>query len=674
MNIVLLNYYDFSSNSAIHIFYLANALCSAGHDCVVLVPDRKDTIDIIGDPYFRYMTFDEVYHVGLGFHDGRDPDIVHAWTPREIARRMTEWLVTQYHCPYLVHLEDNEERITSDAFGQPFSHLTRQSLADLDGATGSLISHPIRYRDFLNGAAGVSFIIDSLAEFVPPGLPMAEILPAFAPGFLDLPPAPHALRASLGIADHDYVIVYPGAIHASNRHEVMSLFLAVGFMNRMNIPVRLVRMGRESSDALLLPGLEEIRPFVVDLGFLPSHDDVIRHMAIADVLVQPGKDNDFNAYRIPAKLPEFFATGRPVVLPDSNIGRRLQDREQGVLLREGNSLELVRVLEWLLPDTEARQRIGRAGRDFAVENFNWARSADHLVTLYEKARDYWRKARSPRPTSGPTGHPLRSQLAVRYRGDRQPPVSYATVADFCDSVEHLRKIATHNGDLKDAQRPWMLKAILAHVAPGGRLLEIGAGEPFVADLLSSLGYDVWVVDPYDGFGNGPTEFELFKSRYPKLRFLRQYFSGADDQLPKHGFDCIYSISVLEHVPDDLIPGVFNGIRACLRRDGWTIHAIDHVLRGDGAASHLDKLQVVAARCGVSPEDLNYELAAAAADTETYYLSAEGHNRWRGSTPYSDFPMRVCISVQLCAPLAAMAGPLVDPSKRCRVGRLVGAET
>jgi hypothetical protein len=33
MNIAFVNYYDFSSNSAIHIFYLTNALCSAGRWC-----------------------------------------------------------------------------------------------------------------------------------------------------------------------------------------------------------------------------------------------------------------------------------------------------------------------------------------------------------------------------------------------------------------------------------------------------------------------------------------------------------------------------------------------------------------------------------------------------------------------------------------------------------------
>jgi hypothetical protein len=40
------------------------------------------------------------------------------------------------------------------------------------------------------------------------------------------------------------------------------------------------------------------------------------------------------------------------------------------------------------------------------------------------------------------------------------------------------------------------------------------------------------------------------------------------------------------------------------------------------------------------------------DPDVYFLSAEAHNRWRGATPYDDFPMRRCVSIQLFAPALA----------------------
>jgi SAM-dependent methyltransferase len=246
--------------------------------------------------------------------------------------------------------------------------------------------------------------------------------------------------------------------------------------------------------------------------------------------------------------------------------------------------------------------------------------------------------------------------AELYRGKYETkPLSYATVRDYCDSFDHLRPLASANHDLKDVQRPWVFKAILGQVAPGGRLLEIGAGEPLVAELLRQLGYEVWVVDPYDGTGNGPREFEAFRARYPKVKFVRDYFSDRL-QIPAAQFDCIYSISVLEHVPMELIDGLLAGLRKFLKPGGLNLHAIDHVHRGNGAEEHLEKLNRLVDGFGLGVENLRELLVnRLPIDPEAYYLSAEAHNGWRGNRKYSEFPMRVCISVQTCGRAEMICG-------------------
>lgn len=239
-------------------------------------------------------------------------------------------------------------------------------------------------------------------------------------------------------------------------------------------------------------------------------------------------------------------------------------------------------------------------------------------------------------------------IAKRYRPYAVEDISYATVRDFVDSYEHLRPLATAQGDLKDVQRPWVLKAILAKVPRGGRLVEIGGGQPFVADLLARLGYEVWLVDPYDGSGNGPLEFEQFQKDSPNVRFVRDLFSDRLLPLPPGAFDCVYSISVLEHVEYDGLRAVVAGMKKFLKPKGWSVHAVDHVHRGRDAKEHFDKLGFMVENFGLSRDRLNQQLRVMSDDTETYYLSAESHNRWRGNVPYDDFPMRVCVSVQLCS--------------------------
>lgn len=239
----------------------------------------------------------------------------------------------------------------------------------------------------------------------------------------------------------------------------------------------------------------------------------------------------------------------------------------------------------------------------------------------------------------------RQELLKRYSGFDVPSVSVGSVRDYCDSVDHLGPLASHQEDLKDQQRCWMLKAVLGTFEPGARLVEIGAGEPVVAGILSRFGYTVTVVDPYDGCGNGPLGFDRFVSEYPDIEFKREYL-GEQTDFGGRKFDGFYSISVMEHVqPASVLKSLTAGIKNHSHDRSIVLHAVDHVMRGAGAAYHADMLERVGADVGVTRADLDRVLDPAELDVETYFLSAEAHNRWRGGLSYDEFPMRRCVSVQ-----------------------------
>jgi glycosyltransferase involved in cell wall biosynthesis/2-polyprenyl-3-methyl-5-hydroxy-6-metoxy-1,4-benzoquinol methylase len=635
VNVLFVNYHDFTSNSAVHIFNLANELADRGAGCAVAVPGDPVTVDLIGTPRFQPLGFGEARKGVLQFADGGPPALVHAWTPRERVRVLTEELVSRYRCPYVVHLEDNEDVLTASSLGVPHERLDAMLAAELDAVIPPTLAHPRRMRTFLAGAAGMTVIVDRLLEFQPDGLPAEILWPAFEPGlFKDAPPEPE-LRRRLGIDDGEAVLVYAGNAHTANAAELRSLYLAVGALNRAGRRVKLVRLGRDYV-RFVETELKAIERHVVRVPLQPR-SEVPRYLRLADVLVQPGRADGFNDYRLPSKLPEFFATGRPVVLPATNLGRFVTDGEDCVLLQRGDALEIAHAVDRILDDDDLRQRLARRARAFAERSFSWPASARKLERLYKRVLD----ARAGRRDDLP-------EVAARYVGLLQPRVGYATVRDYSDSVEYLPELATASRDLKDAQRPWALKAIVGAVPRGGRLLEIGAGEPLVADMLARLGYGVTAVDPYDGRDRGPGEFDAIVAAYPRVRIVRGLF-------PRHipageSFDCVYSISVLEHIPVGAVDDVSAGIGRLVKDGGCTIHAIDHVIRGAGEAEHLERLRRVACALGVGERELDRVLAELDDDPETYFLSAAGHNRWRGPVPYDEFPMRRCVSIQLCLPV------------------------
>src|SRR5439155_10877589 len=128
----------------------------------------------------------------LGFADGRGIDLVHAFTPREHVRR----LVDEVGAPYIVHLEDNEDAIVG---GRP---------------------EPLRTRDFLERASGMTVVIDRLLEFKPASVPGVVVWPGFDEVVLSPARPREAVRAALGLAPEHLVLVYTGNVHESNLDEV----------------------------------------------------------------------------------------------------------------------------------------------------------------------------------------------------------------------------------------------------------------------------------------------------------------------------------------------------------------------------------------------------------------------------------------------------------------------
>ncbi|MBZ5595468.1 MAG: class I SAM-dependent methyltransferase [Acidobacteriia bacterium] len=250
-------------------------------------------------------------------------------------------------------------------------------------------------------------------------------------------------------------------------------------------------------------------------------------------------------------------------------------------------------------------------------------------------------------------------LLRRYNGKfAVAPLSYGTVRDYCDSVDHVPTLSTRQKDLKDLQRPWMVKAILGRCAPGSKLLEIGAGEPLAAQILLELGYKVVVVDPYDGSGRGPVEYDQYRQQYPAVELRRALFAPDLPGLERASFDCIFSISVLEHIHEPTLGLIFQGIRTFLKPDGLSLHAIDYVLSGHSRAFHRQQLISILSHQselqGDPPQTRLNEYAdlleRIQSDDDLYLLSAESHNLWRGAVAYDEFPYRRVISVNSCKTL------------------------
>ena len=230
--------------------------------------------------------------------------------------------------------------------------------------------------------------------------------------------------------------------------------------------------------------------------------------------------------------------------------------------------------------------------------------------------------------------------------DDEIEISYATARQYNLLREELPELTPVGTDLKDFQRPWVVKKVLESYSTG-KILEIGADRCELADYLSKKGFEVWVIDPYDSFGGGVAKFEEVKGRFPKLN-IHQGFFHENKLLPKNFFDCIYSCSVLEHAPVEYIKPTIERTFDCLKTGGLSIHAVDFTVEMSIMPTHLLMNEIL--RChhsNVSAEQIREE---ALADMDTFYLSPQGHYGWRRflKKSYDEYPYRRVTSLNIVA--------------------------
>jgi glycosyltransferase involved in cell wall biosynthesis len=102
------------------------------------------------------------------------------------------------------------------------------------------------------------------------------------------------------------------------------------------------------------------------------------------VLVQPGANNTFNEFRLPGKLPEFFAMGRPVIVPRSNVGRFVRHGEEAWVLDKVDALGIVTAVLELRGNKELSERLAAGATAFCRRHFNWQNNAGILARFYDE--------------------------------------------------------------------------------------------------------------------------------------------------------------------------------------------------------------------------------------------------------------------------------------------------
>jgi cephalosporin hydroxylase len=235
-----------------------------------------------------------------------------------------------------------------------------------------------------------------------------------------------------------------------------------------------------------------------------------------------------------------------------------------------------------------------------------------------------------------------ASLRTHYVEASLPQKDYGTVRDYCESRDWMLELMGTGNDLRDLQRAWIVKTLLAKAPAGSRLLELVLGESIAAPALGELGYEVTVAD----LTPGP-------------------LGGTED----HSFDAIFSVAVLQSLSASDLEITFQAMKRFLRAGGFSLHCINAIIEGEDADLSATRAQAILdAQAGIAgklPGAGGYRkiLQKLKSDLETFYLSPASYDVVRAGRSYSEFPFRKIASLQTCEiERAADPGMIAAPAQ------------
>ncbi len=197
---------------------------------------------------------------------------------------------------------------------------------------------------------------------------------------IDLPPAGlpgDVLRKRIGISNGDHVVLYTGNLE---KYQGIDLVMDAAEHVIEEMPsTKFVVVGGSGADYIKYGTMAKSRGLKENMIFTGPQpmEWMSVFMQISDVLLSPRLEGT----NTPLKIYTYLDSGKPLVATDLPTHTQLLTPEVAILAKP-EKMEYASAILLLLKDEKLREKIGAAGRDLVVNNYNYRTFKDKVAKAY----------------------------------------------------------------------------------------------------------------------------------------------------------------------------------------------------------------------------------------------------------------------------------------------------
>jgi glycosyltransferase involved in cell wall biosynthesis len=177
-------------------------------------------------------------------------------------------------------------------------------------------------------------------------------------------------------------LLYVGALRKNTDIDFIIKAMPLIIKKIQNVKLIIVGDGPIKNQLIALAKKLGVRDQIIFKGIQPN-TLIPRFLVSADALLLPLRKNPFNEARFSNKIPEYMASGKPIITNSVGVIKEIiKDHVNGIVVEPDNLELYAQAVINSIENNQLARKIGKNARNYAMKNLTWERIAKKFDRIY----------------------------------------------------------------------------------------------------------------------------------------------------------------------------------------------------------------------------------------------------------------------------------------------------